>query len=166
MRNSDKVMGGWLRKTLLDPALWITLPVAFCISFLGSEEVLRAARVDVGLAQVGIGTALLGIVLAGLSVLVAFLNEEYVQLLEKVGQGFDADLWPFKWTALIAILCAAFGMGLLLIGDHLTPVVFRLILALSLWSFSYLLWILYHLVEFIAGHAKARAVQLDKKKKS
>lgn len=163
MKHIDKVMGGWLWKTIFDPAPWITLIVSIAISLFGDEDVLRSIRVDVGAAQVQIGAALLGIILAGLAILVVFLDEKYIKLLEQVPPGIDADLWPFKFTALIAIICVAFGMALILIGEP-SVLIFRIVFCLSLWSFSYLLWALFDLVKFIAGHAKARVKQIQKKR--
>jgi hypothetical protein len=163
MKRVDKIMGGWFPKIIRDPALWITLIVSLAIAFAGDEEVLRSVRVDVGVAQVQIGTALLGIVLAGLAILVVFLDEKYIALLEKVPPGFDADLWTFKFTALVAIICATFGMVLIILGMP-QVLVFRIVFWLSLWSFSYLLWVVFDLVKFIAGHAKARMKQIQKNK--
>jgi len=162
MKKGERIMGGWFRKIIFDPALWVTLVVSLVIAFVGNEAVLRSASTNIGIAQVGIGTALLGVALAGLAILVVFLDEEYIALLEKVSPGVEADLWPFKYIALIAIFCAAFGMALIIIGNPPT-LVFRIILWLSLWSFSYLLWIFYDLVKFVFEHAKARIKQIQKK---
>jgi hypothetical protein len=156
-------MGGWFRETIRDPAPWVTLAISAIVAFCGNEEVLRSVRIDVGVAQVGIGTALLGIVLAGLAILIVFLDEEYIKLLQQVPPGIDADLWPFKYTALIAIMCAAFGMLLIVIGKP-HPLIFRIILWLSLWSFSYLLWLFYDVIKFVIEHAKARIMQIQKRK--
>ena len=165
MKNIDKSMGGWLRKTILDPALWATLVIAALIASLGNEHVLQSETVAVGTAEVAMAGALLGIVLAGLAILVVFLDEKYIALLQQVPPGFDADLWPFKFTALLSIICKAFGMSLILIGNP-TSLVLRIVLGFSLWSFSYLLWTMYDLVKFIAGHAKARVTQIQKKNDS
>jgi len=154
-------MGGWFKETIRDPAFWVTLVVSFLIACLGDETGLRSVQTDIGIAQVGIGTALLGIVLAGLSILIVFLDEEYIKLLEQVPPGIDADLWPFKYTALVAIICAAFGMLLILIGSP-PPLIFRAVLGFSLWSFSYLLWLFYDVIKFVIGHAKARVMQIQK----
>lgn len=160
MKSIDAKMGGWLRKTVLDWALLFSAIPCGLIAYFTDDKTMRAVRVDVGMAQVGVGTALLGIILAGLAILVVFLDKRYIAVLQKVEPGIDADLWPFKYTALIAIICAAFGMGLIVLG---TPplVILRIVFGLSLWSFAYLLWVLFDLVKFVAGHAKARAVQLQ-----
>lgn len=162
MKKNNKIMGGWVRIIIFDFGLWITLAVSMAIAFMGNEEVLRAARTDVGIAQVSIGTAILGIVLAGLAILIVFLDEKYIKLLEQLPPGIKADLWVFKFVALISIICAAFGMLLILIGYPPTSL-FRTILGLSLWSFSYLLWLLFDLVKFVIGHAKVRVKQIQKK---
>ena len=163
MKRIDKIMGGWFRATIFDPALWITLIVSILIAHFGDEKILRSIRVDVGIAQVGMGTALLGIVLAGLAILFVFLDEKYIELLQQVSPGTDADLWPFRFTALIAIICVAFGMALILIGEP-SVLIFRIVFCLSLWSFSYLLWALWDLISFITGHAKARMKFIQMKK--
>jgi len=163
MSGNNKIMAGWFGKTIKDWAIWITCIISLAIALFGDEGVLRCVKGDVGLAQIQIGTALLGIVLAGLAILVIFLDEKYIAILEKVPPGFDADLWPFKYTALIAIFCAVFGMALIIIGYPPTWLL-RLTYWLSLWSFSYLLWVLFDLIKFVAGHAKARVTMIRKNK--
>lgn len=163
MKRMDQAMGGWLRKTVFDPYLWIIVIICGLIAYFGDEKVLRSVSVNVGSAQVHIGTALLGIVLAGLAILVVFLDKKYISLLEDVPPGFDADLWPFKFTAFVAVICSAFGMTLILLGNPST-FVFRLLFGFSLWSFFYLLWTMFELVRFIAGHAKARVKQIQNDK--
>ncbi len=159
----DRKMAGWFRKTICGLDLWCTFAISLAIAVFGNEETLRNVSSNIGLAQVQIGTALLGIVLAGLAILVVFLDEKYIKLLEQISPGFDADLWPFKATAFIAIVCAAFGMVLIIIGDP-SEIVFRSVLFFSLWSFSYLLWNMFDLIKFIAGHAKNRIEQINKNK--
>ena len=66
MKRIDKAMSGWLRQTIADPFLYITLILSFVIAFIGDEKTLRSVSIEVGSAQVQIATALLGIVLAGL----------------------------------------------------------------------------------------------------
>ncbi|MEK7353235.1 MAG: hypothetical protein AABZ77_01850, partial [Chloroflexota bacterium] len=155
------LMSGWFRKTVLDPSLWITLVISILIALFGNETILRSVSQSVGSAQVQIGTAFLGIVLAGLALLVVFLDKRYIALLAKVPPGFDADLWPFKYTAFIAVICSGFGMILIIIGDPRT-LLFRFTFGFSLWSFSYLLWTMFQLVRFLSEHAKTRVTQIQK----
>lgn len=159
MKGSNKVMGGWLKDTILDYALWITFIVSALISFLGDEKVLRLARVNAGSALVDMGAVVLGTVLAGLAIFVVFLDKKYIELLEKIFS-IEAEMWPFKWTAIIAIVCVGFGIGLILLGEPST-LVFRFVFCGALWSFLYLLWEIYELVKFLAEHAKTRAKQLQ-----
>jgi len=159
MKSSDKVMSGWLKDTIIDPALWITLIASALIAFLGNESVLRSVRVDVGSALVEMSAALLGIILAGLAIFVVFLDKKFVALIERFFK-LETELWPFKWTAIIAIVCLLFGMGLLLLGEP-HALFFRFILCGALWSFTYLLWQIYELVKFLAGYAKTRAKQIQ-----
>ena len=159
MKWLDNAMGGWLKEIIIDPVLWITLIVSGLIAFLGDEFVLRSARVAIGSAQVEMSAALLGIVLAGLAIFIVFLDKKYVALIESVF-GIKSELIPFKLTAIVAILCLGFGMGLIVIGEPST-LIFRLVLWGALWSFAYLLWQIFELVKFLAEHAKARAKQIQ-----
>ncbi len=159
MKRFDKAMNGWFKDTVLDRALWITIIASALIAFLGDECALRSVRVALGSALVEMSATLLGIIIAGLAIFVVFLDKKYVALIEKYFK-IETELWPFKWTAIIAILCLAFGIGLILLGDP--PVlVFRFVLWGALWNFSYLLWEIYELVKFLAGHAKARSKQIQ-----
>lgn len=160
LKRIDGAMAGWFRKTVCDPSLWITLSISVLTASLGNEQVLRAVSTTVGSAQVHIGTAFLGIVLAGLAIMVIFLDKKYIALLEGVPPGFEADLWPFKYTAFIAVACSASGMALIMLGSSVTGV-FRSLFGLSIWSFLYLLWNMFELVRFIAWHARARAQQIQ-----
>ncbi len=159
MKRFNKAMSGWLKDTIKDPALWITLIASALIAFLGNENVLRSVRVNVGFALVEMSATLLGIILAGLAIFVVFLDRKYVALIEKYFK-VETELWPFKWTAIIAILCLVFGIGLILLGEP-PALVFQFVLLGALWSFSYLLWQIYELVKFLAEHAKARAKQIQ-----
>jgi len=165
MKSKNKTMSGWGFKSIItDVALWITFILSGLIAFLGNESALRSARVAVGTAQVQMSAALLGIVLAGLAIFVVFLDRKYIALIESIF-GVETELFPFKFTAIIAILCLGFGMGLILLGEPIT-LLFRLVLWGALWSFAYLLWQIYELVKFLAEHAKARATQIQKEEKN
>jgi len=161
MKSNNKTVNGWGFKDIItDIALWITFVMSGLIAFLGDEVILRSVKVNAGSAMVAMSAALLGIVLAGLAIFIVFLDKKYIALIESIF-GVESELFPFKFTAIIAILCIAFGMGLILLGEP-TTLVFRFILCLALWSFLYLLWEIYELVKFLAEHVKSRAQQIQK----
>ena len=164
MKRIDRLMSGWFRKTLFDPFLWITLIVSVLISSLGDEQALRSASHAIGTAQVQTGSVFLGLVIAGLAILVVFLDKDYISLLEKAPPGVDADIWPFKYTAFVAVVCSLLGMVLIIVG-YPDVIIFRVLLCFSLWSFTYLLWTMFELVKYVAGHAKTRALQIKLQKK-
>jgi hypothetical protein len=162
MKALNNMMNGWLKDTILDPALWITLIVSALISFFGDVDILHSVRVEIGSALIAMSGALLGIILAGLAIFVVLLDKKYIELIERVFT-IETELWPFKWTAIIAILNVIFGMGLIIIGRP-SPLLFRFILWGGLWSFLYLLCQIYELIRFLTGHAKTRAKQIQKEK--
>lgn len=160
MKNPIK-KGGW-KSYVIDWAPWISIILAGLIVGLGDANILRSARVDIGIAMVGMSSALLGIVLAGLAIFVAFLDKAYMELLEEV-VGVEANLTPFKHISIVAIICAALGMGLIVLGRP-TEVVFRVILGISLASFIYLLWQFFEIVRYLCEHAKTRFLQIRMEK--
>lgn len=158
VKDDNKAMHGWLRPTLVEPALWVTFVAAALIAFLGDEQALRSARVDLGGALVQMSATLLGITLAGLAIFVVFLDKRYVTLIEE-HFSIGTELWPFQWAAIIAILCLVFGVALIIVGEPCT-LLFRFIVFGALWTVAYLLSQIYQLIRFLAEHAKARAKQI------
>ncbi|MFO7996653.1 MAG: hypothetical protein R6U93_05885 [Dehalococcoidia bacterium] len=164
MKNSNKPSGKWgFRDILKDYSFWVTLTTSVLIASLGNQETLRSVMVSLGTAMVEISAALLGIVLAGLAIFLAFMDKKYLALIEQIF-GVGNELFPIKVTAITAILCLSFGLGLILVGNP-PNLLFRLILVGALWSASYLLWQIYELVKWLVEHAKARAMQIRKEDK-
>lgn len=156
----DALLGGHLHRTVCSIDLWVTMFLSLAVSALGDEKALRTAGPVLGAAQMQVGTALMGVVLAALAVLVVFLDEDYLALLEKHAPGLVADLAPFMYTAVAGAICAALGVGLILVGSPENANSLRAMLFLSLWSFLYLLWIMVDLVALVTKHARNRAFQL------
>jgi hypothetical protein len=164
MKTNNKAIGKWGFKDILkDYSFWVTLIISVLIASFGNQETLRSARVDLGIAMVEVSAALLGIVLAGLAIFLAFMDKKYLSLIEQIF-GIGNELFPIKVTAITAILCLAFGLGLILVGDP-PSLIFRLILVGAIWSSSYLLWQIYEVVKWLVEHAKARAMQIRKEEK-
>jgi hypothetical protein len=87
-------------------------------------------------------------------------------VLEAVPPGVEADLVPFVWTALVAGVCAAAGVLLILVGAMDPPanvVVLRTVFALALWTFLYLLWATFDLVLVLAAISRNRILQITRR---
>jgi len=157
----NKTESQWGYKDVLkDHSLYITLVIAGLIAMLGNETVLRSIHVDLGIAMTAISSTLLGIVIAGLAIFLAFLDKQYIALIDEFF-GIGNELLPIKVTTILVIICLSFSLGLILIGNPIA-IVFRLILLFALWSYSYLLWQIWELVQWLVEHAKARAMQIRK----
>jgi len=158
VKDNGKTVDGWLKPTLLEPALWVTLVAAALIAFLGDDQSLRSARVDLGGALVQVSATLLGITLAGLAIFVVFLDKKYITLIEEYFS-IGTELWPFQWAGIVAILCLILGVALIIVGEP-SILLFRFIVFGALWTVGYLLSQIYQLIRFLAEHAKARAKQI------
>jgi len=152
------------RDFIKDPSLYITLVISGLIASLGSEIILRHVAIDLGIAMAGISSTLLGIVIAGLAIFLAFLDKKYIALIDQVF-GIGNELLPIKITTLLAIISLLFSLGLILIGHPIT-LVFRLILFGALWSYLYLLWQIWELVQWLVEYAKVRAMQVQQEKEN
>lgn len=164
MRWLDRLLGGWLNETVRGWELWITCAVSAAVAVLGDEQGLRAASGLLGAAQLQVGTALMGVVLAAMAILIAFLNDEYVELLAEREPGIMADLAPFQYTAFIGAVSAALGAAMILVGSPEDPGTLRAVLFLALWSFLYLLWIMLDLVGMVTKHARNRVAQIQRRR--
>ena len=160
----NKTESQWGYKDIFkDPSIYITLLIAGLIAMLGNETVLRCIHVELGIAMTAISSTLLGIIIAGLAIFLAFLDKKYIALIDEVF-GIGKELLPIKVTTILAIICLSLSLGLILIGNPIT-IVFRLILLFALWSYSYLLWQIWELVQWLVEHAKARAMQVRNEEK-
>lgn len=162
LASSDTWMGGWFWKIINGWDFRITLVVSVIVAVFGDEWGIRATGSTAGSAMASVGTAILGVVLAGLAILVVFLDEGYIDLLQKVGLGITADLWPFKWTALVAAICAVSGVVLALMGSAENILALRIVLGVAFWSFTYLMWNMWYLVSFVIGHAHTRIKHIER----
>jgi hypothetical protein len=161
----DARLGGLIRRTITDRKLWLSLAVAFAIAYLGDEGGLRKVSEAVGTAQSQVGVAVAGVVLASLAVFIVFLDADYVELLDSVEPGVDADLEPFLFTMVVASLTAACGVWLIAVGDPIDTWVLRLAFGASTLCFNYLLFVMCELVWLLARHMRRRVRQVRDRSK-
>lgn len=166
IKSIDRAMGGWLRQTVSERWPWVFLVLSILIAYFGDEKGLRSVSTAVGSAQVQVSIAFLGVVLAGLAILVAFLDEDFMELLEQHPPGIDADLWPFQWTAIVATGSILSSMALILVGSPSYVLVLRIAYGLSLFFFLYLLLVMWQLVRYVAELLRLRASQIKDKKRT
>src|SRR4030043_791671 len=165
MTSNNKRNYKWgLKDFLKDIFLYITLVLSGLIAYFSNGEFLRSVVGNAGSAMVGMSGTLIGIVLAGLSIFFVFLNREYIGLIEKVSE-FSNELIPFKTVAILTIICLAFGLGLILLGEP-SNLILRIVVGVALWVYFYLLEQIWELIKWLIEHSKARAMQIQKEEEN
>lgn len=120
----------------LDAILGLAAAVGtwFAARYSGS---LRLQGQGVLLVEAGLGLAVLAVVLTALSILVAFLGEEYVLVLRKVGGGVAGAVRPYKVVSVISGTTAVVSLLGALAWDlwpTLQPLFLAAGTALTVWS--------------------------------
>lgn len=159
MNKQNNTFKQWsLIDILKDPYFYVALVLAGLIAILLPENTLKSVMVDLGMVIAGVSSALLGIVIAGLAIFLAFMDKEYIALVDK-HFGVGNELFPIKVTTILSIISLIFSLTLILIGESST-FIYRLISFGALWSYLYLLWQIWELVKWLVSHAKLRATQI------
>lgn len=111
----------------------------------------------------GLSVAILAVVLAALSILVAFLNEDYAQLLAATKRGVAGAIRPYVETAIISGVTAVVSVFGLFVWPIAPPWGRVTLLALGL---SFAVWTTVGTVELVAitarhGRLRARLPEID-----
>ncbi len=160
MKTNNEVSHKWgFTDFLKDIFLYITLVLSGLIAYFSNEEFLRSVVDKAGSAMVEMSGALFGIVLAGLAIFIVFLDRKYIRLIKQV-IGISSSLIPIKTVAFLTILCLAFGLGLIILGEP-SSLILRVIIGIALWIYFYLLVQMWEFVKWLIEHAKARAMQIE-----
>ncbi len=113
-------------------------------------------------AELGVASALVGIVIAGLAILVAFLSEDYLEVMATAPGGVEADFFPFWFTAAIGVGTIVVNGIAIAVGHSISEISQRALLAGGAWLFLWTLFAMLNLVAFIAAHGSNRALQIMK----
>jgi hypothetical protein len=108
VKASENVSGFWRTtwRSKRDLLSW-DLPLAIIFTVLTGTFVKDATLVKSGqiffITELGALAALLGVIIAGLAIVVAFLSDDFAQVLAKSKSGIAGDLWPFWLVTALSI---------------------------------------------------------------
>lgn len=113
-------------------------------------------------AIVSVMSSIIGIVLAGLAVVTAFLDRNYVTVLDRVGHGVATEVFNFRYPAVAAIISVIFSVVLIVAQNETWyPGAYRWLMAITIFFFLYTLFIMLNLIASIGGHLMNRSAQLN-----
>ena len=106
-------------KVVLSWDLWIAVAAGAAAIYFVPDTELRPALTGLTSAGLAVATALVGVVIAALAVVVAFLDDDFIALMDKATQkygGMEGQLFPFWFvtglgvtTILMSVAAIAFG---------------------------------------------------------
>jgi len=144
--------------------LWASILLASIIAAIAPIQLFPEALRLLAIAELGVASTLVGVILAGLAILAVFLEESYLCILEQAGGGFEEDLFPFWFTAGLAVYSIVLNVLVIVLANSLSLRASRVLLGLSVWVFLWALFASLNLVAFVAGHAANRAQLVLKKR--
>lgn len=149
------------REIVLGWDLWTALALAIALAYVVAPEQAGDLLTTLASVQLGVATALFGVVLAGLAVIVAFLDEEYIQVLASVGAGLEEDFFHFWFTAALAVSSIVLDLAVIIAGAGIVCLVpSKLAVFVLVFPFLWSLFAALSLVPFTAAHGINRARQI------
>lgn len=94
-------------KVVLSPDLWIAIAAGVAVFQLLPDVQLHGVVRALASAGVSIATALVGVVIAALAVVVAFLDDEFLQLMDQATRrlgAIEGQLFPFWFVTGLGVL--------------------------------------------------------------
>jgi hypothetical protein len=109
--------------------------------WLPSDQQVASLATPLAGAALGVGSALVGVVVAGLAVVVAFLDDEFLGVMDEGTErygGVEGQLFPFWFVTATGVATLLLSVLLLLAAAVLPPVALRLlfagVIALFVWT--------------------------------
>jgi hypothetical protein len=110
-------------------------------AYFPTEQQLREASASLAPVAAGLAMSLVGVVVAGLAVVVAFLDDDFLALVDAATRkygGVEGQLFPFWFVTATGVTAALGATGLILLSAYLPEialrVLFALVLALVVWT--------------------------------
>lgn len=143
----------------------VVAAAAACV--LPADPQLPSLSTSLAGPAVGIATALVGVVVAGLAVVVAFLDDDFLLLMDEATReygGVEGQLFPFWFVTATGVGTTLLGVLLLLGAEALPPVALRILFALVA---ALLVWTalgVFNLVASLQATGVTRAIYARRKR--
>ena len=154
-------------KILLSPDLWIGLVEGIAAFALVPEANLRDALDGLTSAGLAVATALVGVVIAALAVVVAFLDDEFIALMDRATKdrygGMEDPLFPFWFVAGLGVATILLSVAAIAFAQQASVDVMRVLVTvltlLLVWTSLGVL----NLVGYIHATGVSRALLIRKR---
>ena len=154
-------------KVLLTPDLWVGALVGVAAFLLVPDDGLRAALDGLTTAGLAVATAMVGVVIAALAVVVAFLDDEFIALMDRATKdrygGMEGQLFPFWFVSGIGVVTILLSVGAIAFATMAPNEAIRVLVAVL--SF-FLVWTslgVLNLVGYIHATGVSRALVIRKR---
>jgi hypothetical protein len=154
-------------KVLLSPDLWIGALVGVAAWILVPETSLREALNGLTSAGLAVATALVGVVIAALAVVVAFLDDEFIALMDRATSkrygGMEGQLFPFWFVAGLGVGTILLSVGAIAFAQPASVEVMRALVAVLSFLLVWTSLGVLNLVGYIHATGVSRALYIRKK---
>lgn len=154
-------------KVLLSPDLWIGLVAGGLAFVFVPEASLRDALDGLTSAGLAVATALVGVVIAALAVVVAFLDDEFIALMDRATKGryggMEGQLFPFWFVSGLGIATVLLSVGAIAFAQQAPKEAERVIVAVLTFLLVWTSLGVLNLVGYIHATGVTRALLIRKR---
>jgi hypothetical protein len=144
-------------RTVLGVDLLFALVGGVLVGILPENDDLLSNYSTIMATAVGITIGLLGLVLAALSVVIAFLSARLLAFMERTERGLVEDVWPFSFTALLAICTSVTAMFFLIATPRDNELLLRITAGVVWALFFWTLTSTFALIRVVYEYGRVRA---------
>ncbi len=110
--------------------------------------------------EVAASSALLGIVLAGIAITLAIMRDDLLIFLDRQGHGVREEVWPFWFTAALAMLCIFSGILSIALFSHGNTHIIAVRVSIAIVTFfaAWAVLSILSLVDLLARYARIKVL--------
>lgn len=106
--------------------------------------------------EIAAASALLGIVLAGIAITLSLMRDELLEFLAQQGRGLREEVWPFWFTAVLAVAAILSGLVSIALFTDAHIVLVRGAVAVVTFLATWAVMSVLSLIDVLAGYAEIR----------
>ncbi|MCY3958514.1 MAG: hypothetical protein OXG65_09485 [Chloroflexi bacterium] len=146
---------------------WDFLIAAACgilVSLLPDDSSLQSMFQVLTIAQIGVASGVLGFTLTGMSIMTATMDDDMLVFFDSHGDGIYEDLWPFWFTATLAVIAVLCGLVSVVVFSDMCHLVRRISVGVVSLFVCYSVVNVLLIFSYLAGYARDRAKYLRMKR--
>jgi hypothetical protein len=153
-------------KWILSPDLWLGVLAGVVAWFAVPDAQIKTALGALTSAGLAVAATLVGVVIAALAVVVAFLDDEFIEMMDRATEKYGAmegQLFPFWFVTGLGIATVLISVGAIAFAQGAGTGVQRVLVAVLTWLLVWTALGVLNLVGYIHHTGVSRAILVRKK---